>query len=152
MAACNAYGPAVVLERVGAGQSGLAPADVEPVPCAPVLVQAAARAARRTDARPQPRRLELHQRDQPVHLRLVGHERSEHASEAQRLGAELGSHPVLPVGGRIALVEDEVDHLEHGAEPAARSSPAGTSKGTPALAIVFLARTMRWAMVGSGTT
>ena len=32
-----------------------------------------------------------------------------------------------------------------------RSGPTGTSKGTPARARVRLARTMRWATVGSGT-
>ena len=37
------------------------------------------------------------------------------------------------------------------ASRAARSAPRGTSKGTRASASVRLARTMRWAMVGSGT-
>jgi hypothetical protein len=48
-----------------------------------------------------------------VYLGFVGHEGGEYAAEAERLAAELGPHPVLASGGRVALVEDEVDDLEH---------------------------------------
>ena len=63
-----------------------------------------------------------------------------------------GPHPVVAGGGRVALVEDEVDDLEHRgrAGPPARR-PRGTSNGTLASARARLARTIRWATVGSGT-
>ena len=85
-------------------------------------------------------------------LGLLGDELGEDAAEAERVLAERGAHPVVAGGRRVALVEDQVDDLEHRRRGAARSSaPRGTSKGTRASASVRLARTMRWAIVGSGT-
>ena len=92
------------------------------------------------------------QRDQAQDLGLLRSERGQHAAQTEGLGAELGPQPVLARGGRVALVEDQVDDLEHGVQPRRPVRSLGTSKGTPASAIVFLARTMRCAMVGSGTT
>ena len=62
------------------------------------------------------------------------------------------SGPLLAGGRRVALVEDEIDHLEHRREPvgAARRGQ-GTSKGTLASVSVRLARTIRWATVPSET-
>ncbi len=139
-------------ELVGPGQRGLAPPDVEAVPRAAVLVEQQDGRAGGANAGAQAGGLELHEGDEAVHLGLVGHEGGEHAAEAERLAAELGPHPVLARGGRVALVEDEVDDLEHGARRDKRSSPTGTSNGTPARAMAFLARTMRCAIVASGTT
>jgi hypothetical protein len=48
---------------------------------------------------------------------LVRHEPGEDAPEAQRFVAELEAHPVLAARGGIALVEDEVDDLEHRGQP-----------------------------------
>jgi hypothetical protein len=59
-----------------------------------------------------PRVLEEQQRVQPVHLRLVGHQRREQRGEADRLRAQLTAH-----GRAVAAVEDEVDDGEHGAKP-----------------------------------
>ena len=42
-----------------------------------------------------------------------GRELGEDAAEAQRFVAEGGPHPVVAGGGGIALVEDQVDDLEH---------------------------------------
>ena len=64
-------------------------------------------------ARRSARRLDLHQRDEPVHLRLRGHQPGEHAAQAQRLLAQRGPHPVVARRRRVALVEDQVDHLQH---------------------------------------
>ena len=74
------------------------------------------------------------------------------APEPQRVLAQRRAHPVVARGRRVPLVEDEVDDLEHRrqARVAARR-PRGTSNGTRASASVRLARTMRWATVGSGT-
>ena len=48
-----------------------------------------------------------------------------------------------PARRRVALVEDEVDHLEHGRQPSGQLVPRGTSKGTRASARVRFARTIR---------
>ena len=65
------------------------------------------------DARPRARRLDLHQRDEAVDLRLLRSELGQDAPEPQRVLAERGPHPVVAGGRRVALVEDEVDDLEH---------------------------------------
>ena len=76
----------------------------------------------------------------------------EDAAEPQRVLAQRRAHPVVAGGRRVALVEDQVDDLEHRRRAARRSSsPRGTSNGTCASASVRLARTMRCAIVGSGT-
>ena len=87
-----------------------------------------------------------------MHLRLRREQLGQDASEPQRLLAQLGPHPVVAGGRRVALVEDQVDDLEHRRRGARRArSRAGTSNGTRASASVRLARTMRCAMVASGT-
>ena len=52
-----------------------------------------------------------------MHLGLPRHQLGEHAAEAQRLFAERRTHPVAAGRRGVALVEDEVDHLEHGRQP-----------------------------------
>ena len=69
------------------------------------------------DARARARRLDLHQRDEAVHLRLLRRELGQDAAEAQRVLAERRPHPVVAGGRRVALVEDEVDDLEHRRQP-----------------------------------
>jgi hypothetical protein len=87
-----------------------------------------------------PRRLDLHQRDQPVHFGLVGRERGEHAAEAHRLLAQLRPRPGIARGRRVAFVEGQVHDLENGCEPR-REFRADR----------HLARVMRAAIVGAGT-
>ena len=67
------------------------------------------------------RGLQLHQRDEPVDLRLVGQQRGEDAAEPQRLLEQLGPHPVVAGGRRVALVEDQVDR-PRARRPAGRRS------------------------------
>ena len=63
-----------------------------------------------------------------------------------------GPHPVVAGRRRVALVEDEVDDLEHRRQPRrALGAARHLERDTFASASVRLARTMRWAMVGSGT-
>ncbi len=52
-----------------------------------------------------------------MHLGLVGHQLGEDAAEAQRVVAQRRAQPVLAGGGRVALVEDQVDDLEHRRQP-----------------------------------
>ena len=100
-------------ERLGAGQRRQPAADQQPVPKPAILVEQQHRRAIRAGAGAGARRLDFHQRDQPVHLRLVGCKPGQDAAEPQRLLAELRPHPVVARGRRIALVEDQVDHLQH---------------------------------------
>ena len=60
----------------------------------------------------------------PCDLRLLRHELGQDAAEPQRLLAQRGPHPVVAGGRRVALVEDEVDDLEHRRQPAGAIVPA----------------------------
>jgi hypothetical protein len=55
--------------------------------------------------RAEARRLDLHQRNEAVHLRLVRGQLSQNATETQRFLAELGPHPVVAGRRRITFVE-----------------------------------------------
>ena len=105
------------LETVGSSQCVNTTPDEELVPGAPVLVQQQDGLSGGPDAGAQSGRLELHEGDEAVHLGLVGHEARQHTAQAERLGAEICSNPVFARGGRVSLVEDEVDHFEDGTEP-----------------------------------
>ncbi len=109
-------GPGGRSEQLGARECLLAPADVEAVPAAPVLVQEQHRRARRPSAGAQSRRLELEERHQAEDLWLFRRQGGEHPGESERFGAEPGPQPVVPGGGGVSLVEDEVDHLQHRTE------------------------------------
>ena len=84
-------------------------------------------------------------------LRLLRSELGQDPPETQRILAERGPHPVVAGGRRVALVEDQVDDLEHRRQTVGELAPAGDLEGNGFSARVRLARTMRWATVGSGT-
>ena len=92
---------------------------------------------------PQARRLDLHQRDQAVHLGLVRHQLGQDAPEPEGILAQCGTHPVLASGRRVAFVEHEVDDLEDHYKRAVSSASLGASKGTCASPRVRFARTIR---------
>jgi hypothetical protein len=48
-----------------------------------------------------------------MHFGLLRRERGQHAAQAAGLVTELRPQPVLASSGGVALVEDEVDDLEH---------------------------------------
>ena len=52
-----------------------------------------------------------------MRFRLPRRDRDEHAGHAQRFVAELRAQPVVAARGGIALVENEIDDLEHRSEP-----------------------------------
>jgi hypothetical protein len=91
-----------------------AAAHKEVIPARAVLFEEQDGLSRRADPCRQARGLDLHKPDQAVNLRLVRNKLGEDAPQAQRLLAELRAHPVLAGGRRIALLEDEVEDLEHG--------------------------------------
>ena len=70
--------------------------DQEPVPAAAVLVGQQHRLAVGPDPGAQPRGLDLHQRDQAVHLGLLRRQLGQDAAQPQRLLAQRGAHPVAP--------------------------------------------------------
>ncbi len=121
MAACSVYGPSgrpCEPSSVSARANAAKPAMNEQlIPARTILRQQQHRLARRADARPRPRRLQLHQRHQPVRFRFVGHEPGQDAAEAQRVLAQVGAHPFVAARRRVAFVEDQVDDLEHRRQP-----------------------------------
>ena len=52
-----------------------------------------------------------------MHFAFVRHEPAQHAPEPQRFLAQRRTHPVVAGGGRIAFVENQIDHLQHRGEP-----------------------------------
>ena len=117
-------GAAAAAERLGPVERLQPAADQQQVPARAVLVEQQDRLALRADPRPDPRRLDLHQRDEAVDLGLVRGEPGEDPPEPQRVLAERRPDPVLAGGRRVALVEDQVDHLEDDREPLGELVPA----------------------------
>src|SRR5262245_60846622 len=99
-------------ERLCALERGEAAANEEMIPTRAVLLQEENRLTIWTCARGGTRGVELHERDEAVNLRLVRHERGEHATEAHGVFAERRAHPVITRRGGVTLVEDEIDHLQ----------------------------------------
>ena len=60
--------------------------------------------------------MQLHQCHQAVHLGLPCRQLRHGTAQAQGLVAQRWPHPILARGGRVALVEHEVDHVEHRGE------------------------------------
>ena len=56
---------------------------------------------------------EQHQREQPRDLAVVGEQGEHGPREADRLAREVGALEVGPGGGGVALVEDQVEHVQH---------------------------------------
>ncbi len=98
---------------LGALELGQAAPDEQAVPARAVLVEQQHRLARGTDAGGRPRGLDLHEGHQAVHLGLLGQQPGQDPTQPQRLGAQLRTQPVVARRGRVALVEHQVDHLEH---------------------------------------
>src|SRR5216117_2691730 len=87
------------------------------IPAATVLVEQQDGLATWTHARAQARGLDLHQRDETMHLGHVLRELGQNAPKTQRILAQRWPHPVLSRRCRVAFVEDEIDDLEHRLEP-----------------------------------
>ena len=109
--------PALAAERLRPGQGVQAPPDEQLIPAGPVLVEQQDGLPGRPGARPDPGRLDLHQRHQAVDLGLVRRELGQHPAQPDRLVAQVRPHPVIARGRRVALVEDEVDHLQDRGQP-----------------------------------
>ena len=114
----EAIGPEPSGKRLRPLQRGEPAPDEELVPASPILIEQEDRLSRRSDPGAQSGGLDLHQapRGHAPPTRS-GAELREDPAEAQRLLAERGADPVLARGGGVALVEDEIDDLEHRREP-----------------------------------
>ena len=82
------------------------------IPPRPILIEQQHWLSRRTDPRARTGRLNLHQRDEAVDLRLLRYEPGQNPAEAERILTELGPHPVVAGGRSVPLIEYEVDDLE----------------------------------------
>src|SRR5262249_5427826 len=94
-------------------------ANQELVPPGAILIEQQNGLSRGTDPSPRTRRLELHQRDETVNLWFSWGELGENSAQAERIFAEPRPHPVISRGGGVALVENQVDHLEDGGKTGA---------------------------------
>ena len=124
IAACSVYGPRSGPQLFGAIEGRQAALDQQPVPPPAILIEQQHRLAVRADARRRPRGLDLHQRDQAVHLGFHRRQPRQHPPQPLRIVAERRPHPVVAGGRRVAFVEDQVDHLEHRGEPHGQLRPA----------------------------
>ena len=95
--------------------------------------------------------VEQHQRQQRMHIRLVGHQRDQQRGPAGWRRRTAPADQVSPRGGRVALVEDQIDHRQHRVEPLGQQVIGRHLVGMRASRILRLARTSRCASVGSGT-
>ena len=116
--------PRCPAQSLGPVQRRQAPSDEEVVPSGPVLVEEQHRRSRRTDPGPQTRRLDLHQRHEAVDLGLVHQELGQDPTQTKRVLAQRRARPVVARGGRVPLVEHEIEHLEHRRQ-------AGVAVGSP---------------------
>src|SRR5262249_36938606 len=126
-------------ERLGPLERRQATTDEELIPARAVLIEQQDRLSRRADPRPRARRLDLHQRDETVALRLPGSQLGQDPAEPQRVLAQRRAHPVVASRRRVALVEDEVDYLQHRRKTGGALLAARDLEGTCAAAMVRLA-------------
>ena len=91
--------------------------DLCAVPQRAVLVLEQDELAAGPDACVAARVLKEHQREQPEHLGLVGHQHGKELPEANRVVAQVTAHELLVGGRRVAFVEDEVEDREHRLQP-----------------------------------
>jgi hypothetical protein len=97
----------------------------ELVPEPTVLIEEHDGLSRRSHARPRARRLDFHQRDEAVDLRFLRNELGQDTPKTQRVLAECRSRPVVTGGRRVALVEYQVDNLEHRRQSSSTFVPPG---------------------------
>src|SRR5450755_3620388 len=95
---------------------------------------------------------EEHQRQQPGHLTVLRHERTDQASEPDRLGDQVVTYGIgVGAGRQVALVEDEEEDGEYAAD-ACREILRGRDRyGIRAALILAFARVIRWPMALSCT-
>ena len=88
------------------------------IPQRPVLLLEQQQAARPVEARPQPGRVEVHEREQREGLRDRAHRvLRQQRRQPDGLVAQLAADRLLGVRGEVALVEEQVEHRVHAGQP-----------------------------------
>src|SRR2546421_8801893 len=121
--------PEHAAESLGPLKRGQTAADEDLIPARAILIQQQDGLARGPGPRARARGLDLHQSDQAVDLRLLRNQLGQDAAETERLFAERRSHPVLPGGRRVTLVEHQVDDLEDRREAGGELGPRWDLEG-----------------------
>ena len=116
IAACNWYGPSFV-PRQRVEDQRAARGDVRAVPTHAVLVGERDERTVGAGAGAAARVGEQHQREQPGHLAVVGERALDLAHQADRLAREIGTLELVARGRGVPLVEDEVEDMQHRAQP-----------------------------------
>ena len=94
---------------------------------------------------------EQQQREQPGHLGLAGQQRGQQPGQPDCLVAEIAPDQRAPRVARCPSVNTRYTTRSTAPRRSGRSADAGTRNAIPAWRIFRLARTSRWAIVGSGT-
>ncbi len=96
---------------------GLPFGDQDRIPPAAVLIGQQHQRTLGGGASGPPRLDQQHQRQQTHDLGLIGHEPGQQPSQPDGLRAQVLPGQLLPRAGRVSLVEHEVDHGQHRAQP-----------------------------------
>ena len=73
--------------------------------------------------------MNFHQSDEAVDFGLLRRKLGKNAAKAERVFAERGAMPVVPGGGGISFVENQIDHLQHRGETRAEFGAARNFEG-----------------------
>ena len=128
------------LERPGPalGQRGIeqgrALGDLVMVPTCPVLLVQDHEVSGIVDPCPPSRVVDEHQRQEAQGLGFVGHEGAHGPGQPDRFGAQALAHEVGAGSGRVALVEQEVQHREDGGGPVHQQVGRRDAKGDAGVA------------------
>src|SRR6185503_887696 len=93
-------------QALGPLERSEAASDEQGIPATSILVRQQNRFAMRTHAGVESCRLELHERQEPMHLGFVRLQSGENAAESYGVIAERRPHPVVARRRRVSLVED----------------------------------------------
>src|SRR6185437_15656185 len=117
------------VERFCPIQGGKTAADQQLVPAASVLIEQQDWFARGSYTGTSARSLNLHQGNKTVDFRLMRSEFGQNASQAQSIFAKTGPQPVIACGGRVALVEDEINDFQDRRDARGKLSTSRNFKG-----------------------
>ena len=101
----------------GLGDEGHALGDESPVPEGAVLLGQRDELAVGAGAGGAPGVGQQHEREQAGDLGVVGQRRVHRPGQADGLAGEVGAGEVGTAAGGVALVEQQVEHVEHGSQP-----------------------------------
>ena len=115
------------------GDQGHPLGDQGLIPAAAILLGEGDQFPARAGARRAPGLGQQHQRQQPGHLGIAGQQPAQPAGQPDRLTGQIRAGQLVTLGRRVPLVEDQVQHVQHRAEPVAAlrvaARPAGWAHG-----------------------